>query len=140
MRPNWDEYFLLIASQVALRSTCNRKQVGCVLVRDNRILATGYGGSIRGQPHCVDVGCDIDPNTKGCKRTVHAEINAILQCAKHGVSTDGAVAYVTLSPCADCFKALANAGISKVVYAEEYRVPPNAELAASCGMLLVHKP
>ena len=133
-RPSWDIYFLDIASVVSQRSTCNRKQVGCVLVRDNRILATGYGGSIAGQPHCLDVGCDIDPKTGGCIRTVHAEVNAILQCAKHGVSTQDATAYVTLSPCSACFKALANAGIKRIAYSEEYRIPPDSELANACGI------
>jgi dCMP deaminase len=133
MRPSWDLYFIKLARVVATRSTCNRKQVGCVLVRDNNILATGYGGSIRGQPHCTDVGCEIGPDG-GCQRTVHSEINAITQAAKHGVSIDGATAYVTLSPCYNCFKALVNAGITRIVFDEAYRIPLDVELIRSCGV------
>jgi len=138
MRPSWDEYFLNIAVEVAKRSTCVRKQVGCLLVRDNRILATGYGGSIPGQPHCLDAGCDIDPATGGCQRTTHAELNALIQCAKHGVTTDNATAYITLSPCWTCFKALAGAGVRRIVYKDEYRLPPAFQTAKECGIDLVH--
>ena len=137
MRPSWDHYFMEIAKVVAMRSTCNRKQVGVVLTRNHFILATGYGGSVRGQPHCIDVGCDIDPNTGGCVRTVHAETNAVAQAAQHGVSTLGATAYVTLSPCPTCFKLLVNAGIICIVYAEEYRVAPDKTLAQKCGVKMV---
>ena len=139
-RPNWDNYFLRIAAVVATRSSCNRKQVGCVLVKENVIISTGYAGSIRGQPHCIDVGCLIDEKTGGCVRTVHSENNAITQAALHGSSTKGATAYVTLSPCTGCFKNLVNAGISRVVYSEEYRIPPDFELAKSCGVEMLHLP
>ena len=125
---------------VASRSTCRRKQVGAVLTRANYLLSTGYGGSVRGQPQCDEVGCDIDPNTHGCVRTVHAEVNTVLQAARHGVSTEGSVLYCTLSPCAACFKLLANAGVLRVVYAEEYRVPPDREFARVCGVVLEHHP
>jgi dCMP deaminase len=140
MRPSWDEYFLRIAAVVATRSTCNRKQVGCVLVRDKVVLSTGYGGSIRGQPHCTDVGCITGPDGTGCVRTVHAETNAVAQAAQNGVSTRGATAYVTLSPCANCFKLLANAGIVRIVYSEQYRVPLDASLADACGIELLCVP
>jgi len=139
-RKTWDEYFLGMAKTVSERSTCNRKQVGCVLVRDNNVLSTGYGGSIKGQPHCLDVGCDIDPATGGCVRTVHAEMNAVAQAACNGVSVKGATAYTTLSPCGWCFKTLVNAGVSRIVYDEEYRIPPDFRLAASCGVQLQHIP
>lgn len=138
MRPDWDAYFMKIACVVATRSTCNRKQVGCVLVRDRQIMSTGYGGSIRGQPHCIDVGCKIDERTGGCIRTVHSEMNAIAQAARNGVSTADATAYVTLSPCHWCFKTLANAGIVRIVYMEEYRLPLDKEEAMACGIELVH--
>jgi len=138
MRPDWDEYFLRIAAVVATRSTCNRKQVGCVLVRSRQIISTGYGGSIRGQPHCVDVGCKIDPKTGGCVRTVHAEMNAIAQAARNGVSTADTTAYVTLSPCYWCFKTLVNSGIVRIVYSEEYRIPPDGDEASICGVEIVH--
>lgn len=139
MRPSWDEYFLRIAKEVATRSTCNRKQVGCVLVRNRRILSTGYGGSIVGQPHCTDagVGCQIDPTTGACIRTVHAEINAIAQAARNGVSTENSTAYVTLSPCFNCFKALVNSGVTTIMYDEQYRIPPDFELADKCGVCVV---
>ena len=139
-RPSADEYFLRLARAVAERSTCTRKSVGCVLVRNRIVLSTGYCGSIRGQPHCIDVGCDIDPATGGCIRTVHSEINAIAQAARYGANTDGTTAYITLSPCSNCFKALANAGIIRIVYLEEYRIPPDKKLAESCGISLEHHP
>jgi len=131
MRKSWDEYFLSIAHNVAERSTCNRKQVGCVIVRDRAILSTGYGGSIRGQPHCTDVGCDIGPDG-GCRRTIHAETNAVSLAAKHGTCIDGATAYVTLSPCYNCFKMLVNSGIRNIVYDEEYRIPLDPDMVAKC--------
>jgi dCMP deaminase len=133
MRKSWDEYFLSIARNVAERSTCNRKQVGCVIVRDRAILSTGYAGSIRGQPHCLDVGCEIGPDG-GCQRTIHAEINAVAQAAKHGTCIDGATAYVTLSPCYNCFKMLVNSGIRRVVFDEAYRRELDAHLITACGM------
>ncbi len=138
-RPDWDDYFLELAAVVAKRSTCLRKQVGCIVTLDNRILTTGYGGSIRGQPHCTDVGCDIDPATGGCVRTVHAEMNAIAQAAANGVSTRGATAYTTLSPCYWCFKTMVNAGVVRFVYTEQYRIAIDHELARACGVELVHQ-
>jgi len=139
-RPPWDDYFISIAKVVATRSTCNRAQVGCVLVKDRRIIATGYGGSIKGLPHCIDDGCNIGPDG-GCRRTVHAEQNAIAQCALNGVNTNGATAYVTLSPCEPCFKLLVNAGITRIVYLEEYRIAPDQIVARACGVLIEqHKP
>lgn len=136
-RPSWDQYFLAMAAMVATRSTCARKQVGCVLVDEHHfVIATGYGGSIPGQPHCIDVGCDIDKDTGGCIRTVHAESNAVAQAASHGVSTRNATAYITLSPCHKCFQLLVNSGIKRIIYSEQYRIPPNFELAASCGLTM----
>ena len=139
-RPSFDEYFATFALVAALRSTCTRKQVGAVLVRGNYLLSTGYGGSVKGQPHCTEAGCDIDPKTGGCVRTVHAEVNVILQAAKHGVNTENSTLYCTLSPCAACFKLLVNAGVKRIVYTEEYRVPPDRDFAAACGVELVHFP
>lgn len=117
-RPKWDEYFLKVAMLVSERATCPRMHVGCVLVRDKRILATGYNGSIAGQPHCDDVGCQIVDNH--CVRTIHAEMNAIIQCAIHGVSTSGATAYITNMPCTNCAKALIGAGIKEIVIFSDY--------------------
>jgi dCMP deaminase len=117
-RTGWDRYFMNIASVVATRSTCDRRYVGAVIVRGRTILSTGYNGSIRGVPHCSEVGHMMENGH--CIATVHAEANAIIQAAKNGVSTDGATLYVTASPCWSCFKMLANAGIKKIVYGENY--------------------
>lgn len=140
-RPSWDQYFLDIARQVATRSTCLRVPdgIGAVIVRDRQILATGYCGSIKGQPHCVDVGCLIDEKVGGCIRTVHAEINAILQASVRGISIKDACIYTTMSPCLNCFKAIANAGVTRVVYAVEYRIiEPQFSWARSCGISWEH--
>lgn len=137
MRKSWDEYFLSIARDVAERSTCNRKQVGCVLVRDRAILSTGYAGSMPGMDHCIDVGCEIGPDG-GCQRTIHSEVNAVAQAAKHGNRVDGATAYVTLSPCYNCFKMLVSAGIRRVVFDEAYRIPLNPEMVSKCGIQYEH--
>lgn len=117
-RPDWDEYFLKIAQNVASRATCDRKHVGAVIVRDKVILSTGYNGSPRNMAHCDDVGHEMIEGH--CVRTVHAEANAIAQAAKNGISVDGATLYTTASTCYDCFKLLINAGIKRVVYGEYY--------------------
>jgi len=117
-RPTWDEYFLKVAMLVSERATCPRMHVGCVLVKDKQILATGYNGSIPGDAHCEDEGCIIVDNH--CVRTNHAEINAITQCATHGVNTSGAKAYVTNMPCTTCSKALIAAGIKEIIVFSDY--------------------
>ncbi len=114
-----------IAQTVATRATCPRKQVGAVIVQDRRIIATGYNGSLPGQPHCHDAGCDMQDGH--CVRTVHAEANAILQAAAYGVSTLGAGLYTTAVPCWPCYKLIANAGIGDVFYSDEYRLDPRLE-------------
>ncbi len=125
MRPEWDTYFLRIAQVVGERSTCDRAHVGCVLVVDKRILTTGYNGSPTGQEHCDDVGhLLVDGH---CVRTIHAETNAIIQAALHGVSTKGATCYVTHYPCLNCTKALINAGIIRLVYETAYSIDPIAQ-------------
>lgn len=113
-----------IATAVASRSTCNRAHVGAVLVRDKRILCTGFNGSPAGLDHCDEVGHLMVEGH--CVRTIHAEVNAIVQAAQHGVSTKGATCYVTHFPCIHCTKTLINAGIKKIVYSEGYRIDPNA--------------
>src|SRR6478609_1216059 len=118
-RASWDEYFMNLARVVASRATCDRKHVGAVIVRDRTVLSTGYNGSIRGLPHCEDVGCVMEDGH--CITTVHAEANAILQAAKNGVSVDGAEIYTTASPCWNCFKLIANAGIRRISFGEFYR-------------------
>jgi dCMP deaminase len=118
-RASWDEYFMNIAIQAATRSTCDRKHVGAVIVKDKTILSTGYNGSIRGLPHCDDVGHMMENGH--CIATVHAEANAIIQAAKNGTAIDGADIYVTASPCWNCFKLIANSGIRRICYLEFYR-------------------
>lgn len=118
-RASWEEYFMAIAHQVSSRSTCDRKKVGAVLVRDRMILSTGYNGSIRSLPHCDDIGHLVENDH--CVRTVHAEANAIAQAARNGVATNNSEIYVTASPCWTCFKLLANAGVSKIFYEEFYK-------------------
>jgi dCMP deaminase len=124
MRPDWDSYFMKIAFAVSERSTCDRAFVGCVLVLEKRILTTGFNGSPAGQPHCDEVGHLMVEGH--CVRTIHAETNAIIQAALHGVSTKGSTCYVTHFPCINCTKALINAGITRLVYCDNYRVDPNA--------------
>jgi dCMP deaminase len=117
-RPSWDEYFLKVAMLVSERATCPRMHCGCVLVKDKQILSTGYNGSIPGDDHCEDAGCLVVDNH--CVRTIHAEMNAILQCSSHGIRTEGATAYVTNMPCTNCAKALITAGIKQVIIFSDY--------------------
>lgn len=125
-RPSWDTYFMQIAKLVSSRSTCDRKHVGAVIVKDKRIVSTGYNGSPAGLPHCDDVGHvlkDID-GRKSCVATLHAESNAIDDAGRRA---KGATLYTTVIPCFDCAKRIINAGISKVIY-EEYYESRNTEL------------
>jgi dCMP deaminase len=134
-RASWDEYFMNIAREVATRSTCDRKFVGAVIVRDRSILATGYNGSIRGLTHCDEDGHLMEDNH--CVRTVHAEANAIVQAARNGVRIEDASIYVTASPCWGCFRLIANAGISKIVFGEFYRDNKIFEFSQKLGIELV---
>ena len=135
-RASWDEYFMSIAQVVATRSTCPRKYVGAVLVRNRTILSTGYNGSIRGMPHCSEEGHMMENDH--CVATIHAEANAIIQAAKNGVMIDGGSVYVTASPCWNCFKQLANAGVVRIVYGEFYRDQRIFDIAKEIGIELVH--
>ncbi|HEU4728747.1 MAG TPA: cytidine/deoxycytidylate deaminase family protein [Kofleriaceae bacterium] len=137
-RASWDEYFMSIAQVVATRSTCPRKFVGAVLVRNRTILSTGYNGSIRGMPHCSEAGHMMEDGH--CVATIHAEANAIIQAARNGVNIDGATNYVTASPCWSCFKQLANAGIVRIAYGEFYRDERIFDVAKQIGIELVHVP
>ncbi|MCH4168642.1 MAG: ComE operon protein 2 [Streptococcaceae bacterium] len=129
----WDQYFMAQAVLLALRSTCPRLSVGATVVRDKRIIAGGYNGSVSGEVHCVDEGCKIVDGH--CIRTIHAEMNAILQCAKFGVSTDGAEIYVTHMPCVHCTKQILQAGIRKIHYLNDYHNDPYAlELIDKLGV------
>lgn len=107
-----------IAKETAKRSTCDRAMVGAVAVKDHRIIATGYNGSVSGQEHCDDVGHDMHDGH--CIRTIHAEMNVLCQCAKMGISLQGATIYCTHRPCANCIKHLENAGVVNVIYDKAY--------------------
>jgi dCMP deaminase len=135
-RAKWKEYFMNIAKEVATRSTCDRKHVGAVIVRDKTILSTGYNGSIRGMPHCDDAGHMMEAGH--CVATIHAEANAVLQAAKNGVMIEGAELYITASPCWPCFKMLANTGVKKIYYGEFYRDERIFDVAKKLGIELVH--
>src|SRR5450432_977078 len=133
-RVPWDQYFMNIAQVVASRSTCPRKFVGAVIVRDRTILSTGYNGSIRGMPHCTDAGHMMEDNH--CVATIHAEANAIIQAAKNGVRIDGGTMYTTASPCWNCFKLIANSGLLRVCYGEFYRDDRIFAVAQQVGIVL----
>ncbi len=133
-RPSFDEYIMGIAHQVAARSTCDRARVGCVLVRERTIIATGYNGALSGMPHCDDVGHMM---TGGhCIRTVHAEQNAVAQAARNGVSTAGATAYITHVPCYACAKLLVSAGVSAVVCDLDYGNDDSIRLLYMAGIIV----
>jgi len=134
-RVDWHTYFMNIARQAATRSTCDRKNVGAVIVRDKTILSTGYNGSIRGMPHCDDVGHLMEGGH--CVATVHAEANAIIQAAKNGVRIEDAEIYTTASPCWNCFKLIANAGIRTIYYGEFYRDHRSIEIAGQVEIRLI---
>ena len=124
-----------IATEVATRSTCDRKHVGAVIVRNKNILSTGYNGSIKGLPHCDEVGHEMVDGH--CIRTTHAEANAIVQAAKNGVSIDNSEIFVTASPCYNCFKLIANSGIKVIYYRELYRDQRITDRAEEVGIELV---
>ena len=135
-RVSWEEYFMNIAKQIASRSTCDRKHVGAVIVRDRTILSTGYNGSIRGMPHCDEAGHLMENDH--CVATIHAEINAVLQAAKNGVRIENGEVYITASPCWSCFKMIANAGLKKIYYGEFYRDERIFDVAKRLGIELIH--
>ena len=142
-RPSWDEYFMNIAKAVATRSSCSRRKVGAIIVKDRRIITTGYNGTPKGIKNCNEGGCprcssDTPSGTKLDECTCsHGEENAIVQAAYHGISTKGGVLYVTFTPCLNCAKMLINAGIREVVYDEHYSVDQKAsELLQEAGVIL----
>ena len=134
-RAGWDDYFMNIARVVSSRSTCDRRFVGAVIVRDRTILSTGYNGSIRKLEHCDEIGHIMENDH--CVATIHAEANAILQAAKNGVCIDGATLYTTASPCWWCFKMIANAGLKRICYGEFYRDKRIFDIAGKVGIELV---
>jgi dCMP deaminase len=133
-RPNWDEYFMQMVQVVRMRSTCCRRSVGALIVRDNRLLSSGYNGAPKGLPHCDKVGCMRDQLNvpSGQKhelcRGLHAEQNAIIQAAIYGVSIAGGTMYMTTRPCSICTKMIINAEIHRIVYQEHYDDPLTDEL------------
>jgi len=139
-RPSWDEYFLTITKAVAGRSTCLRRQVGAILVKDKRILATGYNGAPRGLRHCEEVGClrerDNVPSGERHElcRGLHAEQNAFLQAASFGVSSEGATLYATVYPCSLCAKMAVNAGVQRIVTMGDYPDALSKEILAEAGV------
>lgn len=143
MRPSWDEYFMEIADLVRTRSTCVRRQVGAVIVKDKRILATGYNGAPIGCKHCTDIGCMREklsiPSGERHElcRAIHAEQNAIVQAAHSGVAIDGAVIYVTHQPCVLCAKMIINAGIKKIIFKGEYPDKLSVEMLNEAGIEMI---
>jgi dCMP deaminase len=143
-RPSWDEYFIQIAFDVAERSTCLRRKVGAILVKDKRILATGYNGAPMGLRHCEEVGCVREQHNvpSGQRhelcRGLHAEMNAFLQAAVHGVSSQDATLYCTTYPCSLCAKMIINAGVTRVVEAGDYPDDLARDLLAESGIAVEH--
>jgi len=144
VRPSWDEYFLKITDLVASRSTCLRRRVGAVLVLNKRILATGYNGAPSGLAHCLDVGClrEQEGIPSGQRqelcRGIHAEQNAIIQAARHGISIAGSTLYCTTQPCVTCTKMLINAGVTHILYIEGYADELSRQMLDEAG-IEVHK-
>ena len=141
-RPSWDEYFLEIARLVKSRSTCLRRQVGAVFVRDKRLLATGYNGAPSGLKHCEEVGCIRDregvPSGERHElcRGIHAEQNAMLQAAQHGVGLSGSILYCTNQPCVLCAKMLINAGVKRIVALSDYPDKLSREMLDEAGVVI----
>lgn len=139
-RPTWDEYFMKITRTVTERSTCLRRHVGAVLVRSKRILATGYNGAPRGLKHCSEVGClrQMKGVPSGERhelcRGLHAEMNALLQAASHGIRIEGSTLYSTTYPCSLCAKMLINGGIVRVVTTEDYPDEMSKEMLLEAGV------
>jgi len=141
-RPSWDEYFLSIANLVATRSTCLRRKVGAVVVKNKQVLATGYNGAPSGITHCSEVGCMREklkvPSGERHElcRALHAEQNAFLQAARHGVSLEGAVLYITTQPCSICAKMIINVGIKKIIIQGTYPDEFALEFLKEAGVII----
>ena len=142
-RPDWDEYFMEIAKVVALRSNCSRRHVAAVIVKDKRIISTGYNGTPRGIKNCNEGGCPRcsghAPSGTGLEECIcsHGEENAIVQAAYHGISIKGATLYTTFSPCLLCAKMIINGGIAEVVFNEHYSIDGTARrILQEAGVVL----
>ena len=143
-RLGWQEYFMNVAHLISRRATCTRGHIGAVIVRENSILSTGYNGAPSGLPHCNDTNCriyrSIHPDgtvEENCVNAIHAEINAIAQAAKHGVSIKDSDIYITASPCIHCLKVLINVGIKTIYYDKPYKIEHIDELLRLSGIRLV---
>lgn len=138
IRPSYKIYFMNICREVATRSTCVRHHVGAIITKNKRILATGYNGAPAGLPHCIDIGCPRKDMPSGTMhelcRAVHAEQNAIIQAALHGISTEGATLYCTHQPCILCSKMIINAGITEITYDEQYNDKSGLEMLKQAGI------
>jgi dCMP deaminase len=146
-RPSWDEYFMQICRVVATRSTCLRRQVGAILVSDRRILSTGYNGAPKDLEHCADLGgCYREKmnvpsgERQELCRALHAEQNAIIQAAVHGVKLENVTAYCTTMPCVTCAKMLINVDVRRIVYEADYPDELSREMLAEAGVELVRWP
>lgn len=140
VRLSWDEYFMEVAEVVAKRSTCLRRNIGAVVVKDKRILSTGYNGAPTGLPHCGEVGClkekmgiPSGERQEVC-RALHAEQNALIQAAKYGIALEGSTIYCTTQPCSVCAKMIINAGLRRVVYKDPYPDPLSKELLSGANV------
>lgn len=134
IRPDWDHYFMNIATVVGSRATCDRGRSGCVIVKNKHILVTGYVGAPSGLPHCDEIGHQMKTvrhedghESQHCVRTAHAEQNAVIQAAKVGTSLDGATLYCKMTPCAVCAKIIINAGIKHVICEKRYHAGEESE-------------
>ena len=141
-RPSWDEYFMKLTHEVATRTTCLRRAVGAIIVKDRRILATGYNGVPSGLAHCSEVGCLREQlgvpsgQRQEICRGLHAEQNAIIQAARYGIDISGSSIYVTTQPCVVCAKMIINAGIVEIVYANPYDDELALSLLAEAGTIV----
>ena len=148
-RPSWDEYFMEVANAIAKRATCDRGRSGCVIARDNQVLATGYVGAPAGLPHCDEAGHQLKQTvhedgtvTTHCVRSVHAEQNAICQAAKNGVPIKGATLYCRMTPCRTCAMMIINCGVLRVVCERKYHAGAESEAmfrAAGVTLEYVHE-
>lgn len=144
LRPSWDEYFMEVCQAIAKRATCDRGRSGCVIARDNQILASGYVGAPAGLPHCDEVGHQFKQmvhengqTTQHCVRTVHAEQNAICQAARRGIAIEGATLYCRMTPCRACAMMIINCGITRVVCERKYHDGAESEkMFAQAGIAL----
>ncbi|MEK7096585.1 MAG: cytidine/deoxycytidylate deaminase family protein [Patescibacteria group bacterium] len=143
-RPSWDEYFMEVMEAISKRATCDRGRSGCVIAKDNQIVATGYVGSAAGDDHCDQVGHmyqkKVNPDgsiTEHCVRTIHAEQNAICQAARRGISINGATVYCRMEPCPVCAKMMINSGIKRVVAQKRYHAAGETRrVFAKCEVVL----